>query len=262
MKHLIMIGCLAIGTLFAAETSLMDVTQWKSPYPKAVIQQKGDAITITGGTEMRSQKVFAIDPDALYKISFKARTTPAKGSVIASLNMRTIDKKQLYVHNYVYKAGSFTEIVADAPKGSTTIKVKDISQWNKSVFKNIPLALDAKEDYSDLPNFKILTIGIKNATKEKDHYVLELIKPTAIDLRAGTKVRQHYFGGACYYMGFTKLNSEWTEYSFHVEGFRKPGQSSGQQFPAKAAAFSLDLHFPWTGKGQVMEVKDIKIVEE
>ncbi len=263
MKNLFVLTLLCAGLLMAQETtSLMDLKLWSSPFKTATITQKGDAIVVKGSSEVSINTRFTCDPEALYKFSAMIRSDVKKGSVRMALRMFDSRKREIAVVHYANKNDSLTEVVENAPKGATMLKLKDISKWNKALYGNCGLAFNAKEDFSDLPNFMIVPLQIADVKQEEGFVTLNLKRPITVDLRAGTKVRQHYYGGASYYTPFVPIATEWKPVNGHAEGVRSGNATTPKTFAPGTAEFAITFYFPGVTKDQTVELKDVKLVLE
>lgn len=262
MKKIFSLVILSAGTLMAQETSLMDVKLWSAPFKTAEISQKGEYIAVKGTNEVHINKKFKCNPETLYKFSTMVRSDIEKGNLRIALRMYDSQKREIAICHYIYKPESLTEVVENAPRGSKILKLKDISKWNKDVFSFCALAFHAKEDFSDLPNFMIIPLRVTGVKQEDGISVLELSSPTTVDLRAGTKVRQHYFGGANYYTPFVPITREWKTVSGHAEGIRKGSSVTANTFAPGTAEFSISFYFFSIKKDQTIELKGVKLIEE
>ena len=257
-------ACVMAGTLLAEGISLMPVEQWK-PYAKSSTISAGADGTLVFHNPKGSEnsQVFQCDGDALYKITGMIRSSKKKGAMRLALKLRDTKKRQVSPMNYLTVPASLTELVEAAPKGSKTLKLKNMSGWNKKVFGGCLLALDAREDGSDLPNFRLLPVKILKATEENGTWTVELEKPIAVDLPQGMTVRQHLNGGANYIgKQFQSLTTEWTPFTVTLEGIDKGTVHTIDHFPANTAAFQIILQILWTDPDQTVEIKDMTITQE
>ena len=105
--------------------------------------------------------------------------------------------------HYPYKNSSNVINVIEAKKGEKTIIVDSYPEWSKNCF----LALNAKEDLSDLPNKSFVDGIIVDIKKTEDgHAVITMDTPLKDDLQPGTKLRVHGPAGAFFYTDIKVIN--------------------------------------------------------
>ena len=92
--------------------------------------------------------------------------------------------------------------VLSSQEGSTSIFVDAYSDWKKGYY----LALNAQEDFSDIPN-NFFAEGTISEIKKKDNGQAEIIlsAPIKTKIKEGTKVRIHGYNGAYLYTGIRTL---------------------------------------------------------
>ena len=112
--------------------------------------------------------------------------------------------------NYPYNATNPILNVISAEQGSDTIVVDQYPVWGKNCF----IALDPKEDNSDIPNVNLLSPKIANVTKESDgRATITLDAPLPQSLEKGTKIRIHGLSGSYIYTN-TKILDPGEEFDF------------------------------------------------
>ena len=153
--------------------------------------------------------VKALYESMICKYNFFSRETSVSYSVscenIGDLNLAVYttfyfyskDHKRLREDNYPYNGINNILKVVSAEKGSKTIVVDRYTEWEKNCF----IALNAKEDLSDVPNFNILDAKIVEIVKkDDDSAVITLDKELAASLKKDTEIRVHglrkHAGGA------------------------------------------------------------------
>lgn len=246
---------------FAEEISLMDTTQWQSHYPKAVISKdESGEVTIKNGASFEYKKVFDIDPKKSYTVTFDACTdAPKGGHVSAAFVPRMANGRVFYTVNTSCAPASLTEIVADANVGDKSVKVKDISKFVKGVMNSSYLALNAKADFSDLPTFDFIPVKCPKPVQENGAWVLTLAKPLTKAVKAGTPVRQHFYGSAFYFnRGFRNaIGSEWKTISASKKGVAK--QVSSIRFPRGTAKLRVHIFFA-VPQNATAKIRNLKLV--
>ena len=198
MKLMFGAAALIAGTLSAQEPVVQDFVAnpalWQQKSPN--LQKTDDGFLVKGKFMLTAAK-FAVDPEKEYtvQVDVSAKQPDGKSSwVLVGYDVYNKDGKQITSSHVGARKDTLTTVVEDAPKGATVIKLKDASKFRKA---SAVIALDAKEDFSDLPNFNI-TPAVKDIAKEGDIWVITLNSPLKKDIKAGTQVREHGQGGYLY----------------------------------------------------------------
>lgn len=249
----------AVSFMNAEEIDLMNTAQWSTHYPKGSIEKKGNIVTFKNGASFTYKTMFEVDPAKKYTITFDARVSGKKAHTSVMYIPHTANNRYINTNNIFGSLTGITTVVENAAKGSTVIKLKDTSNFVKGLLKNCQLALNAKEDFSDLPNFNIVPVSIIKVQKEKDHEVLTLAKPLSKDIAAGTVVRQHYYGSAFYFNDGMRVqfkNNDWQSFEARCGGVAE--QRSPVKFVRGTAKFRLALSFSGE-KGMTVELRNLKM---
>jgi hypothetical protein len=184
--------------------------------------------------ELDGKKVFATTPKSypVYSLKKKIKVDPAKKyKVSAKVKQLGENPALVYIGFIPYDAkgrvidpkcgsnntkGSLTALTAPIAKGATTLTVKDASKWKKGNHHYV--ALNAKEDMSDIPNFELAGV-ITKIEKTGDVYTISFKTPLGKAYPAGTTVRQHRSGGTYIYTKNGKSPKEWEAWKgFTVQG--------------------------------------------
>ena len=105
--------------------------------------------------------------------------------------------------NYPFNLKSPILNVISAEQGSNTIVVDQYTLWSKNSY----IALDAMEDYSDIPNVNLLSQKVVSITKESNgQATITLDSPLQNSLDKGSKIRIHGLSGTYIYMDVKNLN--------------------------------------------------------
>lgn len=113
------------------------------------------------------------------------------------------DKVQLDGKNYPYKNNNNILSIVSSLTGSNKIIVDSFPEWAKNCY----LAIDAKEDMSDIPCKTFLDGRISEVRKlENGHAEITLDKPLKAELAKGTKIRVHGQGGSYLYTSSKKIH--------------------------------------------------------
>lgn len=235
---------IAAGTVVAGENLVKNggaedaatVKKWH----KALSQNTEDKLSGEASFHGKTKNIWSyspghieIDPSKAYKLSASIKTAGTdKSTCYIGLVSYDAKKRTIQRPNITIIKGSFTTLVADAKAGAKVLQVKDCSKWNKKLIKRIKIALNAKKDYSDLPNFN-LTNKIVKFEKKGDIYEVTLTSPLKANLKAGTKVRAHLnYGGYQYCVASAKpAPAKWTKYSAVIKGMAKFGAPNKQFWP-------------------------------
>ena len=107
------------------------------------------------------------------------------------------DKMLFAANNYPFSENSKVLTVVSSQKDSDTIIVDSYSDWKKGSF----LALNVKEDMSDIPNTAFVGGTILDVKESEDgHAEIKMSKPLKDEIRKGTKVRIHGTDTSAIYM--------------------------------------------------------------
>ena len=113
------------------------------------------------------------------------------------------DKGQLDGKNYPYKNNNNILSIVSSLTGSNKIIVDSFPEWAKNCY----LAIDAKEDISDIPCKTFLDGRISEVRKlENGHAEITLDKPLKAELAKGTKIRVHGQGGSFLYTSYKLIH--------------------------------------------------------
>ena len=228
--------------------------------PKVFVRE-GDLLLVKGRGIFFSAKTLDVDPAGHYHFSVEYRTrsgSPVKiltGFVPLDGNGKAIPAKAVS-----RIPGTETKIAATAEKGSRVIKVADASAWN---VKNAGfIALNAKDDFSDLPNPEVLQIAEGGIRSKGKIWEITLKAPLGKMLAAGTKVRQHSNGSGSYIWNpvWDYRQGEWCLRCSKLIGpAGKPDKARYAVWPGmKKARFVLLVN----GKADsVTELRNIKVTE-
>lgn len=223
---MLMAGIVSAGeTVFKlADTPEAIKKQWTGKFKVEKLDAAppdGDCLVASGVQCLVSTEFKAIDPDKTYELSGKMKSGGKDlsrvyfGFVCFDKNKRQINP----LNANPYPGAVLTELAASARKGDKSILIKDAGGWTVNKGFGVAAAFNAKDDFSDLPNFDV-GADIAKITRKGDNFELELAKPLAKDYPAGTKVREHYRGFG-YYLYSAAANSEvpadWKNYSAKVK---------------------------------------------
>lgn len=203
-KYLAAVLFSAAASVFAGvDYDLDSVKEWNNPKN---LTQLGDNIIVDGPVRIESKKIFDIDPAKVYKLELKAKNigkTPVTVSFGFAL-YNAAGKRGIVCEHVQPVPGTFCKLAKSVKKGDTEIFLdKDAAKW--STKKGLCIAIRAKADLADLPNFNIIYRSAKSIEKSPDGFKVTLNKPMTRALAAGTAIRQHVVGGHMYTAGVRRL---------------------------------------------------------
>jgi hypothetical protein len=130
---------------------------------------------------------------------------------------------------------SETELVEDAKKGDTVLKIKDGSAWKfekwTPPYGVVAFEVDTSGAYRDLPNRKITSKGITAITKADGYWEVKLKSPMRENYPAGTAVRQQRSQGAFCWVSGRGVKDKWLEISGFMSGVSGGGQKKDMFWP-------------------------------
>ena len=215
-----------------------------------------------GRVWVNSKKVLAVDPAKKYVISgeFRFLGTPPRSFSVGFMPMTEKGRPIPPVSIHAVP-GTETVLAAEAKAGDTVIKVSDAEKWNNKL-PVCAVVFDAKEKFADLPNYAFAATKPGSIKKNGGVWEIELTKPLAKGYAAGTRVRQHLFGGTYIYAvsKYGKFGAEWQKYTGTVTGVTESTRSDKAFWPATAKVRMVIL----TSGGKedsVLEFRGLKVEE-
>lgn len=162
-----------------------------------------------------------IDPNQAYEVAGYFKSLDAKQPSRVLFDITFLDKDQKVIPpTAIFPVTSISTLNKPAAIGDQTLHVQPQSDW-PDTHKLHNIALHAKEDHSDLPNLSVLSL--KGIEKASDHFVLELGKPLAEALPAGTPLRLHRYADYPRVWN-NQLPDQWTRMAFTLTPDFKIGQ--------------------------------------
>ncbi len=183
-----------------------------------------------------------IDPAKTYTVSMDLRCADA--SALSKQNYIGLvmydDKSRSIVRDSVQAVpGSFAKIAADVPAGAAQVTLDRVVDFSKAAKKGLCMVINAKEDFSDLPNLN-RTEKITRIETVDGKTVLTFAKPLRAALTAGTAVRCHYYmAGFSYGILLGGMGAEWKHYTTRISGWALDGSASYDKFWPGAKTFQL-----------------------
>ena len=260
-KTLLCAAALFSCAVFAGEIYKAEI---RDIYPPKKAEEKDGVFRVAGKAFfIHSKTAFSVDPAKKYVISGEFRFL---GTVPRSFNagfMPLTSKNQsISSGNIDAVAGTETVLAAEAKAGDTAIKVADAAKWNNRRAA-CAVVFDALDNYADFPNFSC--VGMKTGSVKKNGGVweIELAKPLAKAYAAGTRVRQHLFGGTFIYsISKTRkeLSGDWQKFSGTVTGRTGHTRSDKAFWPCTAKVRVIVLASGGSDD-TVLEFRDLKVEE-
>jgi hypothetical protein len=183
-----------------------------------------------------SDGLIPLDPKAKYKLSgfFMAEETPTKAYI--GFDCFDANKQRIRSMEVTPIPKSETELVEDAKKGDTVLKIKDGSAWKFEKWTRpygvVAFEVDTSGAYSDLPNRKITLRGITAITKADGYWEVKLKHPMRENYPAGTAVRQQRSQGAyCWARGRGVVKDKWVDINGYKSGVSVGGQKTDMFWP-------------------------------
>lgn len=250
----------AFGTLPAQE-NLITFNSLEDWNKSTLVTNADGAINIKRTFALFSKK-FPVDPNKKYTVKVFCRAVNMKNEKDKSLiyvGFSVFDKngREFFSYNCNTVPGTFTEVVENAPKGATVLKIKDGSKFRKKV---TVIVTGAKADLSDLPNFNFFA-NVKGVASKNGVWEVTLEKPLVKDIPAGTKIREHARGGYLYSAGVKAVGKDWTVMSGSIKGMKK-GVYIPQCWPAGTAYAKIVILANYGKKNLDTQIKDVTVTVE
>ena len=260
-KYLMMFLCAAACVCGADEQEVKfdKVTDW---LPAKGVTQIKDGLRVENRMLLQSKNFIDIVPGKVYKLKAKVKcVSGSKTTVYFGFNMYQANGKVINNQNVNAIGGTLATVAVDAKKGDTALVLgADGSKWRPLSYSF--LALNAKKDYSDLPNFNVVQFPIKSIEKCEEGYKILLSGKLSRDIAKGTVVRQHISGGYMYSGGYRNISPDGKEIELKgkVDGFLPAGPGyTYNKWCSYAKKARLLMLVNWGGKGSVTEVPDIEV---
>ena len=240
-KTFLFAAVLSAGALFSADlfnpVAPTDFAQKKS------IQKTEEGLSFKGNGCFYSYKSIAVDSSKKYRISgeFRFTGTPYK---VFYLGYIPLSARHWVIAPVMIDGSAQTEttLAENAAKGAKVLKVTDASKWN--VKRNDPaIAFNAKAELADMPNRDFDGVKKGSIKKAGDVWEVELTSPLKKAYAAGTRVRQHFYGGT-YIYNVTKYNpavGQWIKFSGVISGETKGVRSDKQFWTGTKSVFPMIL---------------------
>ncbi len=171
-----------------------------------------------------SPELIEVDTESKYDLSVEMKCGSNDGKISVGLVPYDAAKQLISFSSLAYAEGSEAVLAEDADKGATTLVFGGVKDWEglrKRYFRII--AMNAKDDYSDLPN-RELCYYITEIKQDGDRSRVKLNHPIQKSYKAGTKCRLHRDGGYQWaVMENGKATAAWKAYSGTVGGMSMRG---------------------------------------
>ena len=151
------------------------------------------------------------------------------------------------------------QVEGELKKGAKVIVVKGdgLGKWMKFLQTGRVIAVGAKADRSDLPNFNLLYTRPKGATKRDDGSVeIKLRSALTTEIPAGTSLGLHSFADSLLFTPRGRINGEWRTFS---GSFAVKPEAGVVGF--RPTTRSISFGFFCRDKEGEVEVRNLKLVE-
>lgn len=252
--------------LIASAADIKDLSvksYWNNSVGKARFE--GGKIFTSGRTMLSSRTSFIPDPDKSYTVTMDVEA-PAdiKKTSLLLVGFIPCDENDRGLAPWHIQAipGTFTKIAVDAKKGDTSIVVKDASKWKK--FSTSYVVVNAKEDFSDIPNRSPGGYNVKKIEKSGENWVVTFGSAIKRDLPAGTCVRQHKNDGYFYVFGpiYFSRNRRSIKVRATVKGIDNYGLFNRKLWPKGAAKFRIVALFDWNNTKVNLTISNPQFIVE
>ena len=265
-KFAVFTTVVAAAVLCASETvNVSDSAFLNTVLGKASIAN--NEIKHTGKAYFFAKKSFPIDAEKKYIFKYTIVNNSDKTvTVYVGLDLLDANKKAHPSWCWQTNPATLTEVVADAAKGDTELKVKNGAAWIKTP-ASVIVRTD-KSDFSDIPVSPKQQIAdnIVKITKEGSVWIFTLKNPLKSDVAAGTKIRQHWLSGYYYLPGTSPARiaaGQSRTFISTISGYPQiVGRFNQKNWPVNAKFASFLILSDYTNtKGEVI-IKDASITIE
>lgn len=224
------------------------LVRWSgTPYRRTDIAHSGDACLELRREGMVTTPGFVeLDLTKTYEVSgwFRSANPEQLSRVLLDIRLYTEDRVPIGPLA-VEPVSGVSNVVETAPAGDAVVRVRKAG-WRINDGRGRALALHAKEDLSDLPNFS--TLEITGLETQGDLHVVHLSKPLGEPIPADTPVRLHRYRDhpRTYH---SPVPTEWTRYAFTIAAEPAPDAPPQDYFwpgthYAKLAVFNQYRLYP------------------
>ncbi len=222
-KYLGMFLLLCCMTIFSSENLLTNapgsdvpMSGMKTIHRK---QDDGKCLQVVSYGKVLNSDLIEIDPEATYELSGSFCQDNQSGKINFGL-IYYDQNKTLIPHSSMSAVNDTNAVLAESvQKGAKLMKFKDAKNWGAAVKGNSKIiAMDVKEDLSDLPN-RNLCCFVTKMTRNGDLLEVELSHPAPGAYPARTLCRLHRDGGYNYCLLKNQSVPEtWKEYKTEIAG--------------------------------------------
>ncbi len=206
-------------------------TRWGSSFSvSSVDPRSGTYSFLKEGYEQIESDFISIDIATEYKQEGWFKSSGSGATVHYGFIPYDNNKKEIARQYVYYYPGSETELYADIKASDKIIKIKDGSKWQVFNYGVVAFNVDTSGNYADLPNFNLSNHNIVRVENKGDYWEVEFATNVGKDALAGTKIREHRFGGTYMYNSANGLSvpSSWTKYSSVIKGECTSGVCDGE----------------------------------
>ena len=248
------------GSLFAdgVEFKLEKPADWVKHNAVKWVGKDKDVMEVTGPAGLYSVKMFDVVPGKVYKLEADVKMLSGEEAP-TFFGFKLFDKqgREIAAHMVNVRPGSETTVVKAVKAGDKMMIVKANPLWTPGFYA---IALNAKKDFSDLPNFDVLIPS--KVTPKGQEIEIQFKTPVGKDIPAGTVVRAHTGGGYMYTGGFKNIKpGQSVEFKGRAKGFSKYNMNGVSFAPGAAKAQVIMLvNWKWSYKQKsVTQIKDVEL---
>jgi len=235
---------------FAAETIKLNSQEiWFKAPPRVKFDENTISIDEKGRLTLFSAVVYDIDPFKSYTLSMTVKNSGTEEAfTLFGFMPLDADAKNISCASVRDNKGTLTELAADAKIGDDFIIIKNAVNWDIKA-NHCLVAFNAKLDYSDLPNTKLVANKPQLEKLEDGTYKVQLKAKLKEDYPAGTLVRQHYSGGYLYTAGAVRIKpGEEKVMKGTIKGLDAPGGFQARVWPVGTVKAKLVLYHDLNNK--------------
>lgn len=236
------LACLALALSFPAGATngakalvdCEDPSAWTGDFTvNTEVKRSGKMSFELVGTYPKTQinsPMMPIDLDKTYRLSVWMRSLDADLPASANFGLKMYDanKRFIGIRHVTVRPDTATTLAEDAAEGDKELLVAKNANWLKE--KHMAVAFNAKDDFSDLPNYDVARVT--EVVEDGERLKATLRDPLKQAYPAGTKVRIHSpWGAALYNIANGCMPAEWKEFSATFQGEATGSRESGKFWP-------------------------------
>lgn len=250
------------ASLFAQK--VMDLSKPSAWEQAKHLKNAPDGSLIVGKKLFICSKLFPMDPNKKYTLSFTVSTKKGSSRILAGFESFLSPGRPISPRSANAVPGTFAPLLKDAPKGARKIQ---IPAGDKELAKLLPrphysLMAKAKRDFSDLPNFNRVSGNLQRIDKDGNIFTLTFKDPLTRTLKKGEFIRLHGDGAYMYTAGVRTVTAQKAVMKGSIKGFAAPGKYIYNKWPHKTKFGRVILLVNWNNQKVETVFKDFKLIIE